>query len=112
MKAEELFAIVQDVPREAWPQLADGDSIHFIEGWWRTTRKNIKRVGVFYPDEAALMFEASMTKWLCDKMAGVTIGPCRDGGYGVVDTWQSPYVKTKADTLIGALAAACKAVRA
>lgn len=56
MTAQELFEVVKDVPREAWPQIFH--KLHFDGDSWSL---DDTRIDV---SEAALMFEASMVRWL------------------------------------------------
>ena len=66
MTAGELYAIVKDLPQEAKPRRIVG----FARGCWfilQTAETGDKPVCVdsfLFPEEAALMFEASMMRWL------------------------------------------------
>lgn len=102
MTAAELNEIVKDVSREAWPeglQLYDKSSEPFFYRFDYV-------IPAYY---AALMFIGSMTQYLADESSGIQMGSGREGGYGVRDTWSVPRIKAQGDTLIEALAAACKA---
>ena len=110
MTANELYEIVKDVPREAWPvnlwyfpAITCGDkAVMNADGAWRE-RPN----GQFVSDATAeSAFVGSMTAWLV-KTGTVTsedLGHYRQVGLG----WNG--VEYEGDSLVAALAAACKEV--
>lgn len=105
MTAQELYDIVKDVPREAWPSMAEP-----VNGAWYMDK---------HPDadtcpmeNVVLMFEASMMRWLAkrgtfciDHMEGERPPVVTSYADGSARTW-------KGSTIVEALAAACKAVLA
>ena len=103
MTAKELYEIVKDVPREAWPEEIVWDT--GLEVWvdtWGATYPPVKRI--------ALLFEASMTRWLMlyGKVT-YTEGATVDFEPFYTVEFQGWNVETRG-TLVEALAAACKAV--
>ncbi len=111
--AEELRDIVADVPSKAAPLWYE-DGFHYSlqmkDDKWAVIWSSSGLPTCYLPLSLAVMiWEASMTAYLVDAMKGITIGPRKDGWYGVCDAWSVPNVKTKGETRVEALAEACKA---
>lgn len=104
MTAAELYSVVKDVPREAWPE-----HVTFADGLWFVTDDPMGRMSICNA-HAELLFVGSMTKWLGDR------GPLVSRRRGYPETWKvqmcinDDVSEFEATTLIEALAAACKAV--
>ena len=96
--ASELFAIVEGVPKSAWPdaELIDGRYwVHASYNDWR-----------LMTNAAALMFEASIMRWLTMRFETVVYRCPEYDSYTVsqdVKEWSRP-------TLLEALAAACREI--
>lgn len=111
MNAMQLYEIVKDVPKEAWPQSAHCDGKPAIclshgEGYWVMTGylglPEDRVVDVAY---ATLMFEASMMRWLENELNGIELD--RDSyEHSVQWGWGGAVGNTR----IGSLAIACRAV--
>ena len=99
MTAAELFEVVKDVPREAWPKdlgwhglgrWTNGDS-----EWYMTEA------------HAELAFIGSMTAWLLDR--GVFASKrFNENAFWTIDTNDTSKRSGNFGTLVAALAAACK----
>lgn len=105
MTATELYELVKDVPREAWPDEIEWDTHLIVFGCphypdWRLLENH-----------AVLLFEASMSRWLEEKTGGIQLYWKDDGKkrrHRVQDLWVVPNVKGEGPTRLHALAAACK----
>ncbi len=103
MTASDLYEIVKDVPREAWPEL------EWEDGWFVDT----EQTSAILTSVAESAFVGSMTAWL---PLGWVVGKCeghdcpdgRDATHMVYNVnEEGEYVGT---SLVAALAAACKEV--
>lgn len=114
MNAADLYAIVKDVPREAWPECVTG----FIRGLYVEVRANPDDGrphavnAQLFADDAVPLFIGSMTAWLVDR--DYWVGKIQDK-----DLQHEPYVAHTdtgdiyqgfMPTILEALAAACKAL--
>lgn len=106
MNASELYAIVKDVPKEAWPDIS------WCNGAWFETDRDglIHRHSLSLEVETSvLMFEASMMRWLISQgHHEFTWDPGNKDGDATTLTLYS--VAYPAPTILEGLAAACKAV--
>lgn len=109
MTAGELYAIVKDVPREAWPA-----------GWRWIRDKAFFWHDVYCTslcdwndaDQVVLVFEASMMRWLCERHYPVSIKR-RPRRYAVsAFSGDEAFKSGTGGSLVEAIAAACKAVSA
>ena len=108
MTAAELFEVVKDVPREAWPTTTTIKYYAEDFDWWCTDRCHYVGSNV-----ACLMFEASMAAWLARRTWIVkheyyeSEGPddTTNGGWRVDRCGGGVF---EAPTRVAALAAACK----
>jgi hypothetical protein len=108
MQASELYEIVKDVPREAWPEQFDwyecgGDTPYrcfTVNGEEYNYKNNLLEVA----------FVGSMTAWLIHRGRLTLRGNVFAGvvAYAIVEI--EPIEPTGANTLVAALAAACKEV--
>lgn len=124
MNAIELHEIVKDVPREAWPSCVTG----WIRGIYvevRTSETGDKPHAVsshMFAEDAVLLFEASMMRWLLTKSLYLVpvyhVKDSIDGkGWQVFGSdlayeslWTPSRQTISNGSFIEALAAACKAV--
>ena len=106
MTAAELFEVVKDVPREAWPEQFD---------WYEETGESPYRCFTVNGEEynyknnlLELAFIGSMTAWLIQRGRLTLRGNVLAGvvAYAIVEI--EPIEPTGANTLVAALAAACK----
>lgn len=104
MTAAELFEVVKDVPREAWPTM-----VVFVANMWAFETKAYPTgtKSHFIPTEVAeLAFIGSMTAWLmvvCNRVE-TQVTP-----WGSVEcTTFGEESRKEAPSLVAALAAACK----
>lgn len=98
MTAAELYEVVKDVPREAWPKLLEWDGQCFED----------KSVGCFPSDaiiEAA--FIGSMTAWLMNRNVFASKSQF-DESYWTINMNNVSRRSGNYRTLVAALAAACK----
>lgn len=96
MNAQELYECVKDVPREAWPE-----GIIYDErtcAWWP---EELSR-HAFKNDHAAIMFEASMARWLFARGSlELSIEPCVRHMGRIFN----------GETLVEALSSACQSLK-
>ncbi len=98
MTATDLYEIVRDVPREAWPEL-DWHGGRWVDGHTEAYTR---------PELAEQAFVGSMTAWLALKVAYSSVAVFSDGSAQV---GLSNRIKScRASSLVAALAAACKEV--
>lgn len=116
--ASELFAIVEGVPREAWPVWEDSDTgsrfkASFEHEQWNVKSQIGQSVSALHPQHAAIMFTGSMVAWLA-WLAGPadgdrTVSVISQGGFNVVVADDDGTVVSEAGpTILEALAAACR----
>ena len=103
MTANDLYEIVKDVPREAWPRgVGYSNTLMAFEHAQEQTHT------VFDDEHAELMFVGSMTAWLlrtCDRVE------TQSTPWGSVEcTTCGEEHRVEASSLVAALAAACKEV--
>jgi hypothetical protein len=108
MQASELYEIVRDVPREAWPR-----EVKFAANLWKfeTSVSPTVTQSHFMPtDLAEAAFVGSMTAWMIHRGRLTLRGNVFAGvvAYAIVEI--EPIEPTGANTLVAALAAACKEV--
>jgi len=97
MTAAELFEVVKDVPREAWPDI-DWTNVRWVDG---DTESHVTAT------VAEHAFIGSMTAWLLDR--GILVGKrFKENAFWTVDTNDSNKRLGNFGTLVAALAAACK----
>ena len=137
MTAAELYDIVKDVPREAWPECMFYNPHDEYPPFWKWITPTDQRDKTYAgcgrnTDEAELLFVGSMTKWRADSTANESEEKCRDSltifanwchedgrvgylvtinGFGNCTHPHSPDESWFGTTLVAALAAACKAVK-
>lgn len=114
MNASELYAIVKDVPKEAWPDIS------WCNGAWFETDRDglIHRHSLSLEVETSvLMFEASMMRWLCRTLMAkkgmphvLVVAPEDDDDRWRVFRSDRTHCIGVENTFVEALAAACKAV--
>lgn len=112
MTAHELYEIVKDVPREAWPEYLSWHPC-ITGGYFKA---DCDETGSMLDTHAKLAFIGSMMKWLLDRDA--VIQRLVDGRHGIrIPVWKagrdSELIGANwhlSPTLIEALAAACKVV--
>ena len=104
MTAAELFEVVKDVPREAWPTMAV-----FVANMWAFETKAwpTGTKSHFMPTEVAEhAFIGSMTAWLVTKGSSPSISMRGDGENRRFIT--IGYKRPGAMSIVAAIAAACK----
>lgn len=107
MSASELFEVVKDVPKEAWPNgcfyLAEND-----DDWWELSRQNKHTLVCRFPVvHAVSLFESSIMRWLLERAGERMVGSGVHIKMGCVQVGESRFVRP---TFIEALAAAGKEI--
>jgi hypothetical protein len=115
MDAAKLYEVVEDVPRDAWPDVVyrPGESKNNFYGRW------IIADGRISPESAELLFIGSMVKWLGivltnpESRTWTSMTHLSYGEHGctlIMSGFKHPeIIKTDRPTLVEALAAACTA---
>jgi len=108
MTASDLYEIVRDVPREAWPEQM---AFNFRRQMFTNEIEPSPRWDLT-PDWAANAFVGSMTAWLIHRGRLTLRGNVFAGvvSYAIVEI--EPIEPTGANTLVAALAATCKEIGA
>jgi hypothetical protein len=105
MTAAELYEIVKDVPRDAWPEVMESEDGAWYHRYGPSFSAQVAE------GDAALMFVGSMVAWLAT-YGEVVVTPTFDSGsmsYVSIQVCNHDWIGGK--TLIAALAAACKGVQ-
>lgn len=112
MDAAELYGIVKDVPKEAWPpHLHYGNTghncYHIGKQAWMDTIPETGGSRILIDAHATLMFEASMARWLDDRGQEWSCSKDDDGYRVYIGASSIRYYGT---TKVASLASACKAL--
>jgi hypothetical protein len=113
MNADELFEIVKDVPREAWPKFLFYHDYQYPHIWkWIPPLEETDRGLGRNTEEAALMFEASMARWLIGEGFHSFEWGNAESPLVTLDLYDHHFEnRSERDSLIKLLAIACKAVK-
>lgn len=118
MKASDIYELVREWPKAAWPKGVTGFLEHYVEiDVVAQGDRACCEHGHIFPDRAALLFEASGMRWLMeryDENDGVVITAHRSGegagmGFSVLID-RRPATYWHGPTLLHALSAAILAV--
>lgn len=109
MKPDELYEVVKNVPRSAWP---NGAIWNDAEGrWW--LQRDINSAGwPTYPEAAMLLFEASMTRWLIGEGYHTFEWGNGESPTVTLDLYEHHFSdSSERDSLVKLLAAACRELK-